>query len=827
MLNNIPHELRTYRQWVLWRLEWKRDDVRHELKPTKIPYTVTGAHASVTDASTWNTFEAVCSAPVGFVGPCEWNTPISETGFSGIGFVFTADDEFCGIDLDEVHNDPEAYARQLKIYESFNSYSERSPSGKGLHIIVRATLAGRGRRRNSIELYDRERYFTMTGNVFRNVPIAERQEFTDLLYNEMGGPVQTVAYGDDQQEKQTDEEIIAIARNAANGHKFSDLYDGDWTAHYGAWRGDDGEGQSEADFALIDIIAYYTQNRAQIARIFHSSQLGKRAKNQRPAIIRYMVEKSFDRQVPPIDIEGLTIAFDKLLADRRGIGGNFPPEASTPDGKPSGKPSGGVNASPCRAIEADVPALSTSPVMSTFPPGLVGEIAQFIFEAAPRPVKEIALVGAIGFLAGICGRAYNYGNSGLNQYVLLIAETGRGKEAIAGGISKLMRAVQNSCPNIKKFEGPGEIASPQALLKWLAREPAIFSIVGEFGLKLKEMSAERAPPHITGLKRALLDLYHKSGRGSTLPAMAYSKREENTAVISSPSFTLIGESTPLRFYENIDENVVTDGLLPRFTIFHYEGDQVELNEFMDIATPSIDLVQKLAEIAAYSLSLAETSRTCDVGTTKDAKTILDAFEVYARHLINNRDPATGHRLPTRANSVVTELWNRAHIKACRLAALFAVGCNYHNPVIDAAQAQLATDEIFWQTKNLQARFDNGEVGGGAVNAPANEQKQTEVMVNLIRQLATKDFIGEAAYRINDIMQRDRVFPVNTLVQRLQIYPVFRNDRRGATEAIKKIYQQLLDNDDLREVSKKQMQDKYGKSCRAFTISDASRFLEAA
>jgi len=39
------------------------------------------------------------------------------------------------------------------------------------------------------------------------------------------------------------------------------------------------------------------------------------------------------------------------------------------------------------------------------PPGFLGEVAQFIYGAAPRPVPEIALAGAIGLLAGIVGRA--------------------------------------------------------------------------------------------------------------------------------------------------------------------------------------------------------------------------------------------------------------------------------------------------------------------------------------------------------------------------------------------------------------------------------------
>lgn len=63
-------------------------------------------------------------------------------------------------------------------------------------------------------------------------------------------------------------------------------------------------------------------------------------------------------------------------------------------------------------------------------PGLVGEVAKFIYASAPRPVAEIAFVGAIGLVAGISGRAYNVSGRGLYQYALLLANTGTGKEAM-------------------------------------------------------------------------------------------------------------------------------------------------------------------------------------------------------------------------------------------------------------------------------------------------------------------------------------------------------------------------------------------------------------
>jgi predicted secreted protein len=53
---------------------------------------------------------------------------------------------------------------------------------------------------------------------------------------------------------------------------------------------------------------------------------------------------------------------------------------------------------------------------------------------------------------------------------------------------------------------------------------------------------------------------------------------------------------------------------------------------------------------------------------------------------------------------------------------------------------------------------------------------------------------------------------------------FRNDRLGATNAIKRAIQHLLDADDLRELPRKQMQDTFGTGARAFAIANPRTFV---
>ena len=271
----IPAELRQRAQWVCHK--------------GKIPINPRdGSFASVTNPSTWATFDEACTAA---------------SAYSGIGFVLSADDPYSIIDIDAT-DDPAIRARQAKIYAEFDSYSERSTSGLGLHIIVRGNVP-EGRRRDKVEVYPRDRFFVMTGDVTHDVPIAERQELLSQLWHEMAPPSQpamdaSALYAD---ATKTDDAIVQAACSAANGDKFVRLWSGDGSAMTGG----DTSG-SAIDQALVNILAYYSRDPAQIERLWRASPHGqsRTAKLSRAAYVRATIEKSFDRTLPVGNFEGLT-----------------------------------------------------------------------------------------------------------------------------------------------------------------------------------------------------------------------------------------------------------------------------------------------------------------------------------------------------------------------------------------------------------------------------------------------------------------------------------------------------------------------------------------
>ncbi len=140
----------------MWRYSFKE---KRGGKWTKVPYQCDGQKAKSDDPTTWTSFDAVIAMlPKQVFG---------NKSFDGIGFVLTADDPFCGVDLDHCLKDGKLSEWAQHVVTTLNSYTEITPSGEGLRIFVRAKLPGAsGRKNERIELYSNARFLTITGQVF-------------------------------------------------------------------------------------------------------------------------------------------------------------------------------------------------------------------------------------------------------------------------------------------------------------------------------------------------------------------------------------------------------------------------------------------------------------------------------------------------------------------------------------------------------------------------------------------------------------------------------------------------------------------------------------
>ena len=261
----IPAVLKAKEQWVCWRTEDR------EGTPTKVPVDpATGGYASVTRPGTWTDFTTALKYYRG------------SEAVDGIGFVFTADDAYAGVDLDDCR-DPktgEVADWAVAILRRLASYTEWSPSGTGAHVIVEADIPAGGNRAGHLEMYDRERYFTVTGDRVPGAPrtVEDRGEALRAIHAEYIATavpeVRSMPVAARADVQLSDEELLEKAMNAANGEKFERLWNGDIAGY---------ESHSEADQALCTLLAFWTGgDTQQIEALFGQSGLVREKWRNRP-----------------------------------------------------------------------------------------------------------------------------------------------------------------------------------------------------------------------------------------------------------------------------------------------------------------------------------------------------------------------------------------------------------------------------------------------------------------------------------------------------------------------------------------------------------------
>ncbi len=248
----IPAELRAAARWVAWRY------VERGGRTTKLPICApTAGPASATDPTTW----------------ADYATTARYARAYGCGIGIMLGDGLSGVDLDDCVTEAGELASWAQdVIATLASYTEISPSGHGVHVLIRATLPGTRRRKGKVEMYDRERYLCVTGRHVAGTPgtIEERTAKLAALHRRVFGvpgaetPARSAMPA--ARLSASDSEIVERAHGARNGDRFSRQ-----------WRGDasDYTSGSEADLALCSLLAWYTDDADQIERLVAQSGLAR------------------------------------------------------------------------------------------------------------------------------------------------------------------------------------------------------------------------------------------------------------------------------------------------------------------------------------------------------------------------------------------------------------------------------------------------------------------------------------------------------------------------------------------------------------------------
>jgi putative DNA primase/helicase len=269
---NIPQQLKDLKQWTVWKPVSKKG--KKGKKADKVPYSLqyneaTGKTevktASVNNPKTWMTYEDALSLLN------------SDPEFKGLQFVLPSKEvtgnfpRIVGIDLDNVKLENGDYdSLMLEVIKDLpKTYAELSPSGKGIRAFGFASFPeNEGTHNGDIEVYQYGKLLTVTGHKLDDVPttVEPIQEALDAFralyfrsFSEIDSselPVTSVEFSDD--------ELISKIEGSKSSEEFKDLF------YNGASEDDD---HSVKDFNLCSMLAFWTQDKEQIDRIFRKSKL--------------------------------------------------------------------------------------------------------------------------------------------------------------------------------------------------------------------------------------------------------------------------------------------------------------------------------------------------------------------------------------------------------------------------------------------------------------------------------------------------------------------------------------------------------------------------
>ncbi|WP_191559388.1 phage/plasmid primase, P4 family [Metabacillus idriensis] len=243
MFRNIPEELKNRKQWVCYKATPRGNKI------TKVPvHPISGNPINANNQIDWLSFEEA----IEYIGSKK---------ITGIGFVFTSEDNFVGIDIDgcvDSNGQFNQVAKEILSYFEGKAYAEYSPSGKGIHIIAKGEKLSPHSKNGDygLEVYSDKRYFTVTGNTIEGYEkIKWCTDKITIICNkflEKEDKQQEMAFLVEEAERieLTTDELLEVIFSSKNGDRLESLYEGEWQHYY--------QSQSEADLAFCNALAFYT-----------------------------------------------------------------------------------------------------------------------------------------------------------------------------------------------------------------------------------------------------------------------------------------------------------------------------------------------------------------------------------------------------------------------------------------------------------------------------------------------------------------------------------------------------------------------------------------
>ena len=582
---NFDH-LKTVDQWVCW------DDKTGR----KVPLQVGGGAASSTNPTTWTSYDKA-------VEYAEAN------GLRGVGFVFTKDDEYCGVDIDDcIDYDGIVSEEAMQIVDELNSYTEISPSGTGLKIFGRCKDVLKGRNKDGLEAYTFGRFFTVTGNV-----LGDQYKLSDiggyvgrLLRKEeprppvhRRGAVQSTDYGQDRVEK-------------------ASLY-----------------------LAQVDP-AIEGQNGDRQLFVACSAMVVRFGLNQHDAMHLLMTEYNH-RCDPPWEHYAVERKVEQLLRDRESDPHYL---SKVSEDNVTRQPLDDNHELVANLLASKESEPLPQRFIDDLPAGPIRVMYDYILATSARESTGIAFSGALSWYCGLlAGKVMDESGTKTNLYSITLAPSSAGKQAPQDAI----RAVSDGAGSDWVS---GKVTSDSAIgsvLRTNANSMCLWDEVGIFFQK----SRGGVQGTITDL---LLDLWGAVNSKFRLKQYADSEKD---IVIDRPCFGFHGWSTVDHFWAGLTRMHLRDGFAGRLLVFD-TGPRAERKrkKYQEAPESLVEVDKWLSNLGIGPLEeagLNDRPKAMMIKVTEEAEQVFDALWDKVEAFENDDDQSIWGRAPEKARKIALAL----------------------------------------------------------------------------------------------------------------------------------------------------------------------------
>jgi hypothetical protein len=314
------------------------------------------------------------------------------------------------------------------------------------------------------------------------------------------------------------------------------------------------------------------------------------------------------------------------------------------------------------------------------PPGIVGEIADWILDTSADPQPMLAVAGALSAVgAALAQQVMTTRRARTNLYLVGLARTGFGKDHARKAVKKLLEKANLGPSHI----GGEELPSGAGVRAAVARRPGCVFLVDELGNLLASMKHRNASPHLAGIVDALLKMF--SSTDGILYGAEYADQKLRARVdIPYPCAGVYGTTVPGSFYDSLDSQSIASGFLNRLLIVEASGRRPvhRPDRYLDAVPERLSgWLQAASKIIPLSELPGATSTPGEypvaVSYTPGAERLMHEFAEW----VNGRIDA----LQGTPKEPLGELWSRASEHASKVALVVGVGMTTDAAALESAR----------------------------------------------------------------------------------------------------------------------------------------------